>query len=92
MANPNVGYGAAACGAILTLITGGVGLFSAFHVFVDPGGGISKREAMPFFISGCVCSFPSLAIIAIGIFLAMKAKKDAGAATPGGPPPGPPPT
>lgn len=69
------GYATAGCGALLALLTGGIGLFSAYHVFIDKGGKISAREAQPFFFGGCCCSLSSLVIVAVGIFLLVRAKK-----------------
>lgn len=51
-----------------------VGLFGAFHVFLDPRGKISADEAMPALIGGGCCSFTSLAIVVVGAVLALRAK------------------
>lgn len=91
--NPMVGWGMAGCGALLALVTGGLGLFGAFHVFIDPRGAISDDEAAPF-LGGCCCAMIGLALAGVGIFLALRANKanaagDA-AAAPGDAPPPPP--
>jgi hypothetical protein len=56
----------------------GVTLFSAYHVLIDPRGAISDDEALPFMISGGVCSFFSILIVVLGIFLARKPPAMAG--------------
>ena len=75
MSNPNVGYGISACGCLLTLIAAAVGAFGAFHVFLDPRGKISGQEAAPALGGGVCCGIMSLLIVAVGVFMAMQAKK-----------------
>lgn len=74
MASSQAGWVATGCGALLALITGAVGLFGAFHVFIDPRGKISRDEAFPALLGGGCCSFMSLAIAVVGIVLVMRAK------------------
>lgn len=71
------GWVATGCGGLLTLITAAVGLFGAFHVFLDPRGKISRDEAMPALLGGGCCSFMSLAIAVIGIVLVVRARSAA---------------
>ncbi len=85
MASSQGGWIATGCGAFLALVTGAVGLFGAFHVFLDPRGAISADEAMPALIGGGCCSCSSVVIAAVGIFLVVRAKS-AAASTDGGAP------
>lgn len=78
MNDPKVGYGLAGCGCLLALLTAGVGLFGAFHFFIDPRGAISGDEAAPAMGAFC-CTFVGLAMAGAGIFLAMRAQKAAAA-------------
>jgi hypothetical protein len=83
--DPKVGYGLAGCGCLLALVTAGVGLFGAFHFFIDPDGAISGDEAAPAMGAFC-CTFVGLALAGAGIFLATR--KPAAAAEGGPAPPG----
>jgi hypothetical protein len=83
MSNPATpGYAVAGCGGCLALISLGVTLFGAFHVFIDPRGAISASEAMPAIPSGICCGLTSLVIAGGGVFLAMRAKNAAAAEPP----------
>lgn len=77
MGKDKLGWGAAGCGLILALICFAGFLFTGFHTFVEPGGAISADEAGPFVGVSCCCGFISVLIAGAGIFLAMKAKKEA---------------
>lgn len=63
------------CGCSLLFVAMCVTLFSAFHVFIDPRGAISRREAMPFFLIGIVVLLLSFAITGVGAFLASRKPK-----------------
>lgn len=65
----------AGCGGLLVLLSTLAAMFFAFHVFVDPRGAISDDEAMPGMLGGCCCSMSSLLILGLGVFLAVRAKK-----------------
>lgn len=65
----------AGCGGLLVLLSMLVATFFAFHVFIDPRGGISDDEALPGMLGGCCCSMSSLLILGLGVFLAVRAKK-----------------
>ncbi len=76
--NPMPGYLAAGCGGLLLLLSMAVAAFGAFHVFLDPRGKISADEAAPALGGGCCCMLGSVVIVALGVFLAVRAKKSAG--------------
>ena len=84
MASSQAGWVATGCGGCLALLTGGVGLFGAFHVFLDPRGRISADEALPALIGGGCCSFTSLAIAVVGVVVAVRAKAAAAEEQPPG--------
>ncbi len=54
------------CGGLLLLVSLGVTLFCAFHVFIDPRGAISRNEAMPGFLAGGFFSFISVVVMIVG--------------------------
>jgi hypothetical protein len=72
------------CGGLLFLISVGVTLFCAFHVFIDPRGAISRSEAMPGFLAGGFFSFIFLVVMVIGAVLSKKPAAAPMAAGPGG--------
>ncbi len=54
------------CGGVLLLISFCVTAFCAYHVFLDPGGAISGREAEPGLVAGGVVFVVSIIMVAIG--------------------------
>lgn len=77
---------AAGCGSLLLTAAFLVTLFGAFHVFLDPGGGISDDEAMPALIGGVLCMMFSMLVVTVGGVLALRsASTGAGASMQGGP-------
>ncbi|HJL20396.1 MAG TPA: hypothetical protein RMH99_32310 [Sandaracinaceae bacterium LLY-WYZ-13_1] len=77
MGKDKMGWGAAGCGLLLVLLCFAGFLFWGFHTWVEPGGAISADEAFPGVLGSCCCGIVSLAIAGAGVFVAMKAKKDA---------------
>lgn len=69
------------CGGVLLVASFLMTAFCAFHVFVDPKGAISKREAEPFFVIGLILCVVSAVVVAIGSSM----KKPAQPAAPPGP-------
>ena len=58
------------CGGLLLLLALSVTLFCAYHVFLDPRGAISAREAMPGFLAGSFFVFISIVVLLVGGVLA----------------------
>jgi hypothetical protein len=83
--SPKTGYVVSGCGCLLTLIGLGVAGFGAFHVFFDPRGKISADEAAPALGGGACCGLSSLLIVALGVYLVLRAKKAAEPPAPGDP-------
>ena len=80
MGKDKIGWGMTGCGALTAMVFFMSVLFWGFNVFIEPGGAISADEAMPGMLGSCCCVLISLGLAAAGLFLAMKAKKDAAAA------------
>ena len=85
--NPSMGGKiAAGCGSLLLTAAFLMTLFGAFHVFLDPGGGISDDEAMPALIGGVLCMMFSMLVVTVGGVLALRsAQPSAGPAMQGAP-------
>ena len=63
------------CGGILLIFSMMSALFGAFHVIIDPGGAVSDDEALPAMLGGGCCSFVSLLLVGVGIFLFIRSRK-----------------
>jgi hypothetical protein len=62
------------CGGCLTLLCLASAAFWGWKVAEDSGG-ISADEAMPGLLGSCCCALISIAIVGVGIFLAVRANK-----------------
>jgi len=72
-----IGWGMTGCGALLVFVFFISFLFWGFNVWIEPGGAISADEALPGVFGSCCCVFIGMALAGAGVFLALKAKKDA---------------
>ena len=69
-----LGWVTAGCSGLLVLLSLGSAAFWGYHVAQDRGA-ISADEALPGVISSCCCSLLSVALVGLGVFIALRARK-----------------